>query len=397
MTISPNGGSAIPITPTNDQVLGGGSPVVQSPIQAPVTDTGFDPTPVPLPGSVIIPGMPAQLPQHQPQQGDPLPPTDPTTPTDPSTPVPPSDPAQDPNGPGQKPDDTPGKDHGDGGGHFARNLLVGGAILGAGLLGMAAVKTGSRNLEALGAAAASWDARTMHQGGLQAINDANLGARFASGIGLLDKVAVATPIVNRIGSNGRLVTVTRGHLDHAELLASATALRLGDGASVTVHEPLRAQVLADLTAGRSMPSILADLDRSAGGARPAFDNRQVAKYWDRTSMLEPRRSGPSTLGDQVTDAVTYERSNLAIGEDGVLTDAAGSTRIDTLVARRDARLGSGVGLAEGVGTVQGLNVSTLHPAMQARAIEASGVDPALAERFGLPTAYSMRWAQRLGG
>ncbi len=232
---------------------------------------------------------------------------------------------------------------------------------------------------------------TMHQGGLQAINDAKLGATFANGIGFGDYARVALPGVNRFGAGGRLTSVARGHVHHSELLASATALRhtaAADG--VLVHEPLRSAVFKDLQAGRGMGAILADLNRSAAGARPVFDNKQVLRYWDQASIVE---RGARVGGDHVTSGVRVTVPQLRLnGRE--LVETGRTVQVNQLVAGRGANLRI-EGLADGVGSIQAANVSTLSPALREQAIAASRVDPQLVETVGLRPAYVQRWHDRL--
>lgn len=272
--------------------------------------------------------------------------------------------------------------------------LIGAGVVGAGAAGLAGVlayRNGARNVRALQATAAAFDSGAMHQGGLQSINDAGLGARFAKGIGTGDYLAVALPGVNRVGGNGRLTSVARGHLDHAELLASSTALRRGTGDAVSVHKPLRRHVISELEGGRSLPSVLDELDRSAAGARPAFDNPQLARYWNGTSIAE---NGPRSGGRHVTSGVDATRPELALDEARQLVETGRQARINQLVAGRGADL-DGAGLADGIGTIQGVGVSRLNPEMQRAAIAASGVDPKLVDSIGLNGAFSQRWSERL--
>ncbi|MEO6866999.1 MAG: hypothetical protein ABI200_03165, partial [Gaiellales bacterium] len=245
------------------------------------------------------------------------------------------------------------------------------------------------NVKALKSTAASFSAGTMNQGGLQSIRDAQLGARFVSGIGTREYLSVALPGINRIGVGGQLTSVARGHANHTEMMAAATALRRGAADGVAVHEPLRQLVRDGLQGGGSMGSILDDLNRSAAGAKPAFDNKQLLRYWDQGSAIQGGRGA----GSQMLSSLTETRPSLAIGASD-LVEVGGTSRINRLVTARGAQLG-GSGLAEGLGHTQGLNVSTLHPAMQKQAIALSGVSPGLVESVGLQSAYSQRWMDRL--
>ncbi|MCW2927520.1 MAG: hypothetical protein JWM86_1488 [Thermoleophilia bacterium] len=357
---SPGQGSPVPGTPGIPGIPGPG------PGDGPTPPPGGQwPPQVPPPGQE--PGTDPQLPQH--------PPTKPPT-------------GQLP--PGQTPPDhTPPDPDGDG-----PNLapwLIGAGVLGAGVLGALAFRDGARNVRALRATAASFESGAMHQAGLQSIHDAQLGARFTGGIGTSDYLQVALPIVNRVGSGGRLTSVARGHLDQAELLASATALRHGAGDSVLIHEPLRRAVLEEIEGGRPLASVLDELDRSAAGARPVFDNPQLKRYAQQASIVE---RGGRLGSQQVTSGISSTRAQL--GMDGrEIVETGRSTRIDLLTASRNARLGSGSGFADGIGSIQGVNVSTLNPAMQARAIEASGIDQSLVDAIGLRGAYMQRWRERV--
>ena len=248
------------------------------------------------------------------------------------------------------------------------------------------------NVRALNATAASFESGAMHQGGLAAIHDAGLGARFADGIGLGDKLLVATPGINRVGTGGSLTSVARGHLDHAELMASATALRRQAGDAVGVHEPLRASVLEALEAGRPLPSVLDELDRSAAGARPYFTNPRLANYWDNASIVE--RGGRSVTGE-ISSAVTVRRPELALDDARAIVETGATRSIDEVVARRGASVAAGSGLADGIGSIQAANVDTLPPALRAQALKASGVDPQLVDTIGLRGAYVQRWNDRI--
>lgn len=373
------------------------SPVQQTP-PVPVPDPGQEPdgpdapppTPPWLPGDGPSQGPGGQLPPgpppNVPPPGTPPVPTKPPSdpgPVEPPTGPDPTDP--DPTDPGPTdppPSDDPGLDW--------KPWLVGAGAVGAGVLGVLAVRSGIRNVRALNAAGAAFESGAMHQGGLQAIQDAGLGARFANGIGVGDRALVATPIVNRIGTGGRLASVARGQLDHAELLAASTALRRTTGDGVAVFEPMRRQVLQELEGGRALPSVLDDLDRSAAGAKPAFDNAQLARYWDRTSIVE---RGAKVGGSHVPSGVDATRARLAL-RDGEIVEAGGQVRINQLVAGRGADL-DGKGLADGIGAIQGVGVSRLNPEMQRAAIEASGVDPQLVDSLGLNGAFAARWKDRL--
>jgi hypothetical protein len=346
-----------------------------------------------VPPVVVPPSQqpPSQWPPQGPPQGPPqVPPPGSEFPTDPTEP---------PGPPPTKPPTDP-----DQGSDFSLTpWLIGAGIVGAGVLGAVALHDGARNVRALRATAAAWESGAMHQGGLQSIKDAELGARFTAGIGFGDYLQVALPGVNRIGSGGRLTAAARGHLDHAELLAASTALQRGAGDAVAVHEPLRREVLGGLEEGRSMRSILDGLDRSADGAKPSFDNPQLAKYWDRTSITE---RGMRVGGHDISSGVSVQRPELALerlfvaGEGQAptarrqLVETGRTVRIDQLLAGHGADL-DGRGLANGIGTIQGVNVSTLNPAMRAQAIGASGVDPSLVDAIGLNGAFTQRWSDRL--
>ncbi|MCW2924957.1 MAG: hypothetical protein JWM98_2361, partial [Thermoleophilia bacterium] len=380
-------------------------------------DGSIPPPPGTTPGTPpdsSVPPPPGSTPGTPPDGSVPPPPdTVPGTPPNPGTPpgsqLPPP-PGSDPD-PGPVPPPDPGDHHGS-----LAPWLVGAGILGAGALGILAFRDGARNVRALRATAASFESGAMHQGGLQAINDARLGARFTGGIGLASYLEVATPVVNRIGTPGRLTSVARGHLDHAELLAAATAMQRGVGDAVSVHEPTRAFVLDGLEHGRSMGSLLDEMDRSAGGMKPSFDNPQLRRYAEQTSILERGHRGPQ----DVTSGVRLQRPELALERSGSLpataaspgasaastasaseqlgpyriVETGGTTKVDALVAGRGARLG-GRGLASGVGTVQGVNVSSLPPGLQPKAIAASGVDPAIVAEEGLNAGFTARWHERL--
>jgi len=237
----------------------------------------------------------------------------------------------------------------------------------------------------------AFETGALHQGGLTALRDADLGARFANGIGVTDRLAVATPVLNRIGETGRLTSVARGHLDHAELLASATALRRGMGDAVEVHAPTRTSVLGELESGRALDDVLADMDRSAAGAKPALQDAQLARYWNGTSIVE---RGPRRAGRHVMSGITAQRPELRLDGRGIV-ETGRTTRLNELVTGRGARLGRDRGLVEGIGYTQGLNVSTLPPKMQQHAMLMAQVDPLVAKRFGLPTAFAQRWDHRL--
>lgn len=268
--------------------------------------------------------------------------------------------------------------------------LVGAGIIGAGVAGAVALRTGSRNVHALRATAAAFDTGGMHQGGLQSIRDAQLGARFSAGVGARQYLQVAVPGINRMGTGARLTAVARGHLDHAEMLASATALRHGSGDGVFVHEPLRRGVLTELERGRSIGSVLDELDRSAAGARPVFDDAQLRRYWSQASIIE---RGPRAGGHDVTSGIRVQRPELAI-VDHAIGETGRSARINQLVAGRGAKLGER-GLADGIGMTQGVNVSTLSPALREHALAASGVDQTLVDQLGIRGAYMQRWRDRL--
>jgi hypothetical protein len=343
------------------------------------------PSPGPgIPG--IPPTKPPSLPPTKPPSLPPTRPTDPTPPSRPTEPAPPTTPTDpppptDPTKPTDPVDDGPG---------ITPWLLGGAGLVAAGAGGYLAWRTAARNLHALDATAAAYAGGAMHQGGLHAISDAGLGARFADGIGLGERALVSIPGVNRFGTGGRLSSVARGHLDHAELMASATALRRTGEDSVAVHEPLRRHVLEQLESGRPIGAVLDDLDRSAGGARPVFSGPRLRGYWDEASIVE---RAPRARGEQVASAATDQVPHLEL-RDGVITPSGGDARIDRIVARRDARLGS-TGLADGVGSIQAANVATLPPALQERAIAMSRVDPALVDSIGLRGAYVQRWHDRL--
>jgi hypothetical protein len=366
------------------------SPVQQVPPIGQVPPTSGPPRPPQLPPDVL-PTPPGPGPKPGPGT-PPVPPEPPTSP--PSPPAPPSEPGPPPTKPPTDPVDD---------GIDLKPWLIGAGVLGAGIAGVAAFRSGAHNVRALRATAAAFDSGAMHQGGLHAIRDARLGARFTGGIGTGSYLQVALPFVNRVGTGGRLTSVARGHLDHAELLAAAAALRrtLGDG--VAVHEPLRRSILEGLESGRSMPSILGELDRSAAGARPVFTNPRLVGYWDDASIIE---RGPRSGGAHVTSAVSTDRPELALRpvvEDAIegtartprhIVETGATTRIDQLVAGRGASLGDR-GLADGIGSIQAANVDTLPPALRERAIAASKVDPALVDAIGLRGAYMQRWRDRL--
>ena len=365
-TQGPSGPGLPPTPPTLPPTQGPGHPPTQGP--------GYPPTPPTLPPTG--PGTPPPTGPGTPPPGPVEPPTDPTVPpTDPT--VPPTDPTEPP----------PAGD-----GFNWKPWLIGAGVVGAGVLGALAIRSGVKNVQALQATERAFASGTMHQGGLQAISDARLGATFANGIGFGEYAAVALPGINRVGLGGRLTAVARGHVQHNQLLAASTALRHAAGAAdgVLVHEPLRKAVFADLQAGRGMQAILDDLDRSAAGARPVFDNPQLARYSSQASIVElGRRAG----SDHVSSAVRVNVPQLRL--DGrELVETGRQASINQIVAGRGSKLGT-TGLASGIGSVQAANVSTLPPALQAKAIAASGVDPALVESIGLRPAYVQRWSERL--
>ena len=391
---------------------GAWSPIQQTPAPTPVPVPTPNPGPPgPPPWTPNVPGQDGELPPGPPpnvpppnpgQPGEPtgpggkppVPPTTPPTtppPTDPGPVEPPTDPGpvEPPTDPG--PTDPP-PPSGDKGFNWKPWLIGAAAVgaVGAGVAGYLAIRNGMRNVHALEATAAAYGSGAMHQGGLQAIHDAGLGARFANGISTGEKLLVATPIVNRFGTGGKLTAVARGHLDHAELLAASTALRRTTGDAVSVFEPLRRHVLTELEGGRALPSVLDDLDRSAAGARPVFDNPQLARYWDRTSIVE---RGARTAGRHVTSGVDVTRPGLAL-RDGGIVETGRSVRLNQLLAGRGADLDA-KGLADGIGTIQGVGVSRLNPEMQRAAIAASGVNPALIDTLGLNGAFVSRWKDRL--
>lgn len=323
-----------------------------------------------------------------PSPGSGMPPTPPVTP--PVEPLP-TDPVDPPPPPGQ-PDE----------GFNWKPWLIGAGVAVAGVGAALAVRDGARNVRALQATAAAFDSGAMHQGGLHAIRDAKLGATFTKGIGTSEYLKVAVPGVNRIGEGGRLVQVARGHLDQAELLAAATALRRGVGDAVAVHEPLRRRVLEGLESGRALPSILGELDRSGSGARPVFTNPRLADYWNEASILE---NGVRRGSHHVTAAVSSTRPELALRPVADQVEGAGrvvreivetgrEVQVDRLAAGRGSRLG-GAGLASGIGSIQAANVATLPPALRQRALAASKLDPALVEAVGLRGAYVQRWQDRI--
>lgn len=349
----------------------GNPPIVDPPGAPPVPGTWPTVPPPPAgPDQGPGPGVPVPNPPHVP---------------DGSTPPPGPDPD-----PGPEPGPKPGPDKPDGGSVLPW-LLGAGAVVGAGALGVAAIRSGSRNIRGLHALDAAFQRGTIHQGGLQAISDARIGAHVAD-VGAREHLMVALPVVNRIGSAGRLTAVARGHLDHAEFMSAATALRRGEGDAVYVHEPMREHVLARLERGDGMPAVLAGLQRSAGDARPALKNKQIAQYADQASIVE---FGPRTGGRDIRSGTTLERPTLAV-LDGEIVETGGTSQVDWLFAGRGADL-DGRGLAQSLGTIQGLNVSTLpHPMTQARAVNMARVDPELVEEVGLPGAFTARWQHRLG-
>ncbi len=348
---------------------------------------GLPPNPPTLPPTQgpTGPDGPPKPPTLPPSGPDGPPPSPGTPPPTPGTPPPGPGPIDPPPGPG--PTDPPPADEG----FNWKPWLIGAGVVTAGVLGALAIRSGVKNVQALKATENAFAAGTMHQGGLQAINDAKLGATFANGIGFGDYARVALPGVNRVGLGGRLTAVARGHVQHNELLAASTALRhaaTGDG--VAVFEPLRKSVFADLQAGRGMGAILGDLDRSAAGARPVFDNKQLLRYWNQQSIVE---LGKKAGADHVSSAVRLSVPKLGL-EGREIVEAGGQATINQVVAGRGAQLGS-KGFASGVGSVQAANVSTLPPALQKAALEASGVDPKLVESIGLRPAYVQRWQERV--
>lgn len=342
-------------------------PIAQSPVQ----QAPRAPEPVPEPPR--FPPTWPEGPSSPPPKVPTLPPSGPSTPP-PTRPEPPTSPQ------------PPTK----GDGFNLKPWLIGAGVVAAGVGGFFAIRAGVRNIQALKATEASFAAGTMHQGGLQAINDAKLGATFANGIGLGDYAKVAVPGVNRIGSAGRLTSVARGHLDHAELMASATALQRLPGDAVSVSKPLRTHVLGELKGGRSLPAVLGELNRSGGGAKPVFSNPRLAGYWEQASIVE---QGPKLNGRQIASAVSVDRPALAL-EGRQIVAAEGTSRIDQLLAARGARLG-GRDLANGIGSIQAANVATLSPPLRANALAMSKVDPALVDAIGLPGAFTQRWQDRL--
>jgi hypothetical protein len=344
-----------------------------------------------VPTGPALPEGPDQLPPNVPPPGWPGPGLPPVVPPPTQGPV------------DQGPTPLPPSKGDDSGDHInLKPWLIGAGVLGAGVLGAVALHDGARNVRALSATASAWSTGAMHQGGLQAISDAGLGARFTAGIGIGDYLAVATPGLNRIGTAGKLTAVARGQLDHAELLASSTALRHTVGDSVAVHEPLRTDVLDGLVRGRSLPSILGELDRSAAKARPVFDNPQLGRYWNQTSIVA---RGGRVDGHDVTGGASILRPELRLAPTTLAGDGKHVARyelqetgrnvpINRILVPRGADL-DGRGLADGIGAIQGSNVSRLNPAMRARAIEASGVDPQLVDAVGLNRAYAARWSERL--
>jgi hypothetical protein len=361
---------------------GTSSPIQQTPIQAPI------PVPVPVPVPVPIP-----VPGPGPEQGWP-PLTPPNGP--PQVPPPGSGPTV-PQLPPGKPGEPAPQD-----GPSLKPWLIGAGLLGVGVLGAIALHDGARNVQALKATSAAWNSGAMHQGGLQAISDAQLGARFTRGIGLGDYLAVATPGLNRIGTAGQLTAVARGHLDHAELLASSTALQHVAGDSVAVSDPLRRSVLDELVQGRSLPTILGGLDRSAGTARPVFDNPQLARYWDKTSIVA---RGSRDAGHDVLLGSSVTRPQLRLAPATLEGDGRHAARYELeqtgrSVAGNQLRVARGAdldgrGLADGIGAIQGVGISRLNPAMRQRAVAASGVDQARIDAVGLDRAFGERWSERL--
>ncbi|MEO6867952.1 MAG: hypothetical protein ABI200_08015, partial [Gaiellales bacterium] len=173
---------------------------------------GVPPAPEQWPGQSPVQQHPGQLPptttepplpdSGHPSDGPPNVPPPSTKPTDPSAPTKPTDPA-DPPQPGGPKDPPPSQ--GDKSG--LSPWLIGAGIVGAGLLaagGVVAYRNGAANVKALKSTAASFSAGTMNQGGLQSIRDAQLGARFVSGIGTREYLSVALPGINRIGVGGQL-------------------------------------------------------------------------------------------------------------------------------------------------------------------------------------------------
>lgn len=391
-------------------------PTAQSPVQqvptapmpVPVPDPGPDPTPGPDPNPApwpLPPGPPPHVP-NPPNQGSGRPPHGPPSPpylpprgghqppagpgfpppTGPGYPPPPPTGPIDPP-PGPPPvDPPPGKD-----GVNWKPWLIGAGVVGAGIAGAFAVRSGGANVRALQATERAYASGAMHQGGLQAITDAGLGAVFAKGIGFGEYAKVALPGVNRMGTGARLTSVARGHIDHNELLASATALRhtaTPDG--VAVHEPLRQQVYAELNDGRGMQEILANLDRSANKTRVVFDNKQLARYSREASITE---RGPRISGQHVTSSTRVQAPELRL-EGRNIEPTGRKVPINQIVTGSNAKLGS-AGFSDGIGSVQAANISTLSPALQKGAIAASGVDPRLVETIGLRGAYVQRWQDRV--
>ncbi len=409
-------------------IRGGGylPPTTQSPVQqVPTNPTpGPGPVPAPVPQPPNEPGPPSPPPStpHPPNQGPncpgmpPTPPTLPPTqgpghppipgPGHPPTQGPGHPPTLPPNGPGMPPPTGPVEPPTDptvpptdptdpppaGDGFNWKPWLIGAGVVGAGVLGALAIRSGVKNVQSLQATERAFASGTMHQGGLQAISDARLGATFANGIGFGEYAAVALPGINRVGLGGRLTAVANGHVQHNQLLAASTALRHAAGAAdgVLVHEPLRRSVFADLQAGRGMQAILDDLDRSAAGARPVFDNPQLARYSRQASIVE---LGARAGSDHVSSAVRVNVPQLRL--DGrELVETGSQASINQIVTGRGSSLGT-KGLASGIGSVQAANVSTLPPALRERAIAASKVDPKLVETIGLRPAYVERWSERL--
>lgn len=378
---------------------------VPGPGPGPGTPPGIPAPPRPPAPPTGLPGRPGTPGNQWPPSGPPQPPTLPPagpgwpSPSPPTPPSPPMTPPVDPVDPVEPPPPPKGPDED---GFDWKPWLIGAGVAVAGVGAALAVHDGARNVRALRATAAAFDSGAMHQGGLHAIRDAQLGATFAGGIGTAEYLKVAVPGINRLGEGGRLVQVARGHLDQAELLAAATALRRVAGDGVAVHEPLRRGVLEGLESGRALPSVLSELDRSAAGARPVFTNPRLADYWNEASIVE---RGARHHGHHVTSAVSAARPELALSPLADQVEGAGrvareivetgrEVQVDSLVAGRGARLG-GRGLGDGIGSIQAANVGTLPPALRERALAASKVDPALVETIGLHGAYMHRWQDRL--
>jgi hypothetical protein len=384
-TIGIRGGGAMPLPTTQSPMQQGPCEPGQSPVQSPV------PTPPPMQSPQWPQGPtspPPKVPQGPPGSTTPPPGFPPPTNQPPSKPTPPPGKPTEPTTPPGPPTTPEPPAKGDG--FNLKPWLIGAGVVAAGVGGFFAIRAGVRNIQALKATEASFAAGTMHQGGLQAINDAKLGATFANGIGLGDYAKVAVPGVNRIGSAGRLTSVARGHLDHAELMASATALQRLSGDAVSVSKPLRSQVLGELKDGRSLPAVLGELNRSGAGAKPVFSNPRLAGYWEQASIVE---SGAKLHGRQISSALSVDRPALAL-EGRQIIAAEGTSRIDQLIAARGARLGAR-DLANGVGSIQAANVGTLSPPLRANALAMSKVDPALVDAIGLPGAFTQRWQDRL--